>query len=74
MSMDLRNHLRQNHVHGKKRIKIIFDINDALLRIHKENEIYRDLHSGNILYLKDYDCWYISDLGFCGLTDTPVLF
>ncbi|EXX58852.1 Ipl1p [Rhizophagus irregularis DAOM 197198w] len=74
MSIDLRNHLKQNHniLTWKKRIKIIVDIIDALLRIHKENAIHRDLHSGNILYLDDYDYWYISDLGFCGPADKPI--
>jgi serine/threonine protein kinase len=74
MSIDLRNHLRQNHdtLTWKKRVKIIFDIIDALLRIHKENAIHRDLHSGNILYSENYDCWYIGDLGFCGPADKPI--
>ena len=28
--------------------------------------------SGNILYNKDSDSWYISDLGFTGLADKPL--
>ncbi|GBC00367.1 hypothetical protein RclHR1_03830006 [Rhizophagus clarus] len=74
MDMDLRNYLKQNHniLTWKERIKIIIDIIDALLRIHKENAIHRDLHSGNILYLEDYNCWYIGDLGFCGPPDKPI--
>ncbi|RGB33006.1 kinase-like domain-containing protein, partial [Rhizophagus diaphanus] len=51
--------------------KIVVYIIDALLRIHKENSIHGDLHSGNVLCLKDYD-WYISDLGFCGPADKPI--
>ncbi|GBC00368.1 hypothetical protein RclHR1_03830007 [Rhizophagus clarus] len=67
-------HLKQNHdlLTWNKRIKVIVDVIDALLRIHKENAIHRDLHSGNILYLGNYDCWYISDLGFCGPPDKPI--
>ncbi|RGB31562.1 kinase-like domain-containing protein, partial [Rhizophagus diaphanus] len=38
----------------------------ALIRIHKENVIHRDLHSRNILYLQETNHWYISDLGLCG--------
>src|SRR5437016_5652765 len=74
MDTDLRNHLQQKHntLTWKEKIKIIVDIIDALLRIHKENAIHRDLHSGNILYLKDYNCWYIGDLGFCGPADKPI--
>ncbi|RIA80243.1 kinase-like domain-containing protein [Glomus cerebriforme] len=74
MNIDLRNYLQQNHkdLTWKKRIKIVVDIIDALLRIHNEKAIHRDLHSGNILYLEDYDCWYIGDLGFCGPVDKPL--
>ncbi|EXX58854.1 polo kinase CDC5 [Rhizophagus irregularis DAOM 197198w] len=74
MSIDLRNHLKQKHniLTWKKKIKIIVDIIDALSAIHVENAIHRDLHSGNILYLEDYDYWYISDLGFCGPADKPI--
>ena len=73
MDMDLRKYLKQNHnLTWKERIKITVDIVDSLLRIHKENEIHRDLHSGNILYSKYYNNWYISDLGFCGPADKPL--
>ena len=73
MDMDLRKYLKQNHnLTWKERIKITVDIVDSLLRIHKENEIHRDLHSGNILYSKYNNNWYISDLGFCGPADKPL--
>ncbi|PKY28238.1 kinase-like protein [Rhizophagus irregularis] len=73
MDIDLRSYLLQNrNLTWKERIKIIVDIIDALLRIHKENAIHRDLHSGNILHLRSYNCWYISDLGFCGPADKPL--
>ncbi|CAI2165313.1 9942_t:CDS:1 [Funneliformis geosporum] len=32
----------------------------------------RDLHSGNILYRKYTNEWYICDLGFCGPIDKPL--
>ncbi|RGB40025.1 kinase-like domain-containing protein, partial [Rhizophagus diaphanus] len=48
------------------RIKIIYEIINALSHIHADKAIHRDLHSGNILYSRSNDYWYISDLGFCG--------
>jgi serine/threonine protein kinase len=74
MDTDLRRYLLQNHhnLTWKERIKINVDIIDALLRIHKENAVHRDLHSGNILHLQSYNCWFISDLGFCGPADKPL--
>ncbi|CAI2165311.1 9941_t:CDS:2 [Funneliformis geosporum] len=42
---------------------------DAILRLHHENSIHRDLHSGNILYTKNIDFWVISDFRFCGPAD-----
>jgi len=56
----------------KKRIEITFNIIYALRRIHEENVIHRDLHSGNILYLECNDEWYISDLGFSGPAEKPL--
>ncbi|POG60169.1 hypothetical protein GLOIN_2v1715919, partial [Rhizophagus irregularis DAOM 181602=DAOM 197198] len=41
----------------------------ALIFIHKEKAIHRDLHSGNILYSQLNNYWCISDLGFCGPAD-----
>ncbi|CAI2193812.1 7134_t:CDS:1, partial [Funneliformis geosporum] len=42
------------------------------LRLHQENSIHRDLHSGNILYSEYSGQWYISDFGFCGPADKPL--
>ncbi|POG62091.1 kinase-like domain-containing protein [Rhizophagus irregularis DAOM 181602=DAOM 197198] len=40
-------------------------------KIHNENAIHRDLHSGNILF--EYtNNFRISDLGFCGPVDKPL--
>ncbi|PKC58633.1 kinase-like protein [Rhizophagus irregularis] len=69
--MDLRKYLQQtqNQLTWKERIKVADDIIVALVGIHDENVIHRDLHSGNILYSNLNQYWYISDLGFCGPAD-----
>ncbi|RIA80100.1 kinase-like domain-containing protein [Glomus cerebriforme] len=74
MDLDLKTYLNQNHnkLTWKERIKITVDIINALDSIHRENEIHRDLHSGNILYSKYLDLWFISDFGFCGPVDKPL--
>src|SRR5205814_1589390 len=71
MDVDLRKYLKQNHnqLAWKERIRITYLIIHALHNIHRENEIHRDLHSGNILYSQFDDYWYISDFGFCGPAD-----
>jgi serine/threonine protein kinase len=71
MDIDLRNYLHQNYnqLTWKERIQISVDIILALERIHKENAIHRDLHSGNILFKSKFN---ISDLGFCGPADKPL--
>ncbi|CAI2162555.1 2168_t:CDS:2 [Funneliformis geosporum] len=53
-------------------MKINVNIIDALNKVHREDAIHRDLHSGNILYLQSLDTWYISDLGFSGPADKPL--
>ena len=48
--LNLRTYLQKNHhklITWAERVKIINDITIALERIHKENAIHRDLHSGN---------------------------
>ncbi len=74
MDLDLRSYLRQNHhqLTWRERIKITADVINALDSIHRENEIHRDLHSGNILYSRHLDLWFISDFGFCGPVDKPL--
>ena len=71
LDTNLRKYLQQNHnqLTWKERIKITIDILDALENIHGENEIHRDLHSGNVLYLQQGHRFDISDLGFCGPAD-----
>ncbi|GBC25352.2 kinase-like domain-containing protein [Rhizophagus irregularis DAOM 181602=DAOM 197198] len=69
LDINLREYLRKNHdkLIWKERIKITVNIIKALVSIHKENLIHRDLHSGNILYdCYDTNSWFISDFGFCG--------
>ncbi|RGB39627.1 kinase-like domain-containing protein [Rhizophagus diaphanus] len=71
MNMDLRKYLQQNYnqLIWKEKIRIVYEIIEAIYWIHKENAIHRDLHSGNILFSQFNDSWYISDLGFCGPAD-----
>ena len=74
MDTDLRKYLQQNHnqLTWKERIQIAADIILALKRIHNENAIHRDLHSGNMLCRFDNQKFDISDLGFCGPVDKPL--
>ncbi|GBC16197.2 kinase-like domain-containing protein [Rhizophagus irregularis DAOM 181602=DAOM 197198] len=73
MDTDLRNYLKQNKsLTWKERISIVSNIINSLYIIHNEKAIHRDLHSGNILYSKKIDYWYISDFGFCGPADKPL--
>src|ERR1051325_1949370 len=71
MSENLRTYLQQNHhkLTWMERINIASRIALALARIHGENAIHRDLHSGNVLFLKSDQSFFISDLGFCGPAD-----
>ncbi|RIA87828.1 kinase-like domain-containing protein [Glomus cerebriforme] len=71
LDVNLRTYLQQNHnqLTWKERVQITNDIICALSRIHHENAVHRDLHSGNILYSND---WFISDFGFCGPVDKPL--
>ncbi len=70
MDTDLKKYLQQNNqLTWKEKIQIIYDIINALDKIHKEGAIHRDLHSGNILYSSRTYHWYISDFQFCDLTN-----
>jgi serine/threonine protein kinase len=71
LDTNLREYLHQNRnkLMWKEKTKIAVDIIDALDKIHGENAIHRDLHSGNILYNRYSNYWIISDLKFCGSTD-----
>src|SRR4051812_1411846 len=74
MDINLRNYLQQIHnkLTWKERINITDDIVFALFRIHQENAIHRDLHSGNVLFSQIDQNFNISDLGFCGPVDKPL--
>ena len=74
MDIDLKEYLQQNRnqILLKTKIKIIFKIVKALCRIHEENLIHKNLHSGNVLHSKDKNDWYISDLGGCRDTNNPL--
>jgi len=71
MDTDLRKYLQQNHnkLIWEERIQITYEIINALIRIHNENAIHRDLHSGNILHFPRTYRWLIGDFGFCGPAD-----
>ncbi|GES84225.1 kinase-like domain-containing protein [Rhizophagus clarus] len=69
LDMNLRSYLQNRTLSWKEIIKITQDIIYALLRIHEENVIHKNLHSRNILFLKNKNQWHIGDLGFCGPAD-----
>jgi serine/threonine protein kinase len=73
LDVDLRKYLQQNNnqLTWKERIQIAVNIIYGLHRIHNENAIHRDLHSGNILY-NIGSAFRISDLGFCRPADKPL--
>ncbi|GBB86461.1 hypothetical protein RclHR1_01290005 [Rhizophagus clarus] len=73
MEIDLKKYLQQNHnqLTWKEKIQIAVDIIYAVSKIHNENAIHRDLHSGNIL-CKIGEKFFMSDLGFCGPADKPL--
>src|SRR5690242_115716 len=74
LDTNLKDYLQQNHnkLTWKERIQIIEPILGAIFRIHGENAIHRDLHSGNILFAGGTANIRISDLGFCGPADKPL--
>jgi serine/threonine protein kinase len=74
LDVNLKEYIQQNHnqLTWKERIQIALDIIYTLRDIHEENAIHRDLHSGNILYSKRDQDWYIGDFGFCGPADKPL--
>ncbi|RGB28004.1 kinase-like domain-containing protein [Rhizophagus diaphanus] len=73
LDTDLRKYLQQNHnqLTWKERIQIAASLIEAISRVHYENAIHRDLHSGNLLF-RFGDRFIISDLGFCGPADKPL--
>ena len=75
MDADLRRYLQQNRnqITWKTKIQIIFEIVKALCRVHEENSVHKNLHSGNVLHLKDKNDWYISDIGIYGPANEPFL-
>ncbi|GES75010.1 kinase-like domain-containing protein [Rhizophagus clarus] len=74
MDMDLRKYLQQNHnqLSWKERMQIIISIILALTRIHKENAIHRDLHSGNILFKKGTPLEYKNLMKQCWDADPSI--
>jgi serine/threonine protein kinase len=74
MDSDLRRYLQQNRkqITWKTKIQIIFEVVKALCRVHEENSVHKNLHPGNVLYLKDKNDWYISDVGVYGPANKPL--
>ncbi|GBB86464.1 hypothetical protein RclHR1_01290008 [Rhizophagus clarus] len=72
MYNDLRKYLQQSHnqLIWKAKIQAAVDVIHALEKIHSEQAIHRDLHSGNILFKNNR--FFMSDLGFCGPADKPL--
>ncbi|RHZ82881.1 hypothetical protein Glove_103g146 [Diversispora epigaea] len=65
---DLRHFLKDNYrsLTLLKKYEIIYEIAFSLNKIHEQNIMHRNLHSGNILYHAHTLDWYISDLGLSG--------
>jgi serine/threonine protein kinase len=74
LDYNLREYLQQNHnkLTWERRMNIIKDIVYAFSKIHEENSIHRDLHSGNILYSQINQVFDVGDLGFCGPIYKPL--
>ncbi|CAG8672959.1 7478_t:CDS:2, partial [Gigaspora rosea] len=51
----------------EKIYSILYNISTALLDIHNNNMVHRDLHPGNIIHSKNI--WVVCDLGLCGPSD-----
>ncbi|RHZ48706.1 hypothetical protein Glove_543g49 [Diversispora epigaea] len=70
---DLRHFLKDDY-HSLtllQKYQIIDKVAKSLYKIHEQNTIHRDLHSGNILYYAKAFFWYVSDLGLSGPVDKP---
>jgi serine/threonine protein kinase len=70
---DLRHFLKDNYhsITLLQKYNIIYEIIVSLDKIHKQDIVHRDLHSGNILCDLRNISWYISDLGLSGPVDKP---
>ncbi|UZO14976.1 uncharacterized protein OCT59_006415 [Rhizophagus irregularis] len=72
MESDLYHYIQENlySITAKEVYNILRCICSALVQIHDNNLVHRDLHSGNVLRRSDTK-WFISDLGLCGPADKP---
>jgi len=66
MECDLHEYLKDasSNITWSKVYKILLGITRGLVKIHNDQIIHKDLHSGNIL--RDNENWYIADLGLSG--------
>ncbi|CAB5382216.1 unnamed protein product [Rhizophagus irregularis] len=72
MESDLYHYIQENlySITAKEVYNILRCICSALVQIHDNNLVHRDLHSGNVLRRSDTK-WFISDLGLCGPANKP---
>jgi len=74
MDISLSEYILTNHnnITWRTKLKIIFEVVKAICRVHEEEYILRDLHSGNILYSQSKNDWCINDLKFCSSVHKPL--
>ena len=59
----------ENYIDYVSKIDKLLQIARGLLDIHNAGKVHKDLHSGNILFRKNYS--YIGDLGMCQPANQP---
>lgn len=71
---DLNNYLYENSTNmgWSQKLALICDISKSLKTLHGANLIHRDIHSGNVLVLKDYST-ALTDFGICKHVDKKKL-
>ena len=70
---DLRNYLAKEPIGYRRKIKNLSEFAKGLLDVHNAGKVHKDLHSGNVLFTKEYtsndNFTGISDLGMCQPAD-----
>ena len=74
MDISLSEYILTNHnnITWRTKLKIIFKVVKAICRVHEEEYVLRDLHSGNIMYSQSKNDWCINDLKFCSSVHKPL--
>ena len=72
LQLDLRSFIKQNYstLKWKDVYNIFWWILSSLDKLHEDNIVHKDLHSGNFLQDWAY-IWKITDFGLCGPADKP---